>query len=96
MSDFFNHRHLKIRRSYIHRIKPGKEIPKHVDDNDQPYFLVCKRYQLFINIPNNVIIESVPKAKENTFFWFDHNKFHYYKNNSNEDLIFCVVDTTPR
>jgi len=79
-------------RVYLHRLHPGGIIPKHQDDNDQPYFSIIKRYQLFLNIPENIFIESEPLPLKNSILCFNHLKFHYYKNKSNEDLFFCVFD----
>jgi len=79
-------------RAYIHRLKSGNIIPRHRDYNDQPYFSIIKRYQLFLDIPENVIIESSPPTTKNSVFWFDHNVEHYYENAGTENLIFCVFD----
>ena len=95
LSDIYGNSKLKMGRVYIHRLRPGVSIRKHKDVNDQPYFSVCNRYQLFINIPENMTIESVPAPEENTFFWFNHHEWHHYKNNGTEPLIFCVIDVIP-
>jgi hypothetical protein len=79
-------------RAYIHRLKPGNIIGRHRDYNDQPYFSTIKRYQLFLDIPENVIIESSPMPTKNSVFWFNHNVEHYYENAGTENLIFCVFD----
>jgi hypothetical protein len=95
LSDIYKESKIKLGRVYIHRLRPGITIDRHKDVSDQPYFSVCNRYQFFINIPENITIESVPAPEENSFFWFNHHEWHYYKNNGTEPLIFWVIDVVP-
>jgi len=82
----------KFGRMYLHRLHPGGIIPRHRDNSDQPYFSIIKRYQLFLNIPESIVIESAPLPSKNSILCFNHNEFHYYENKSNENLFFCVFD----
>ena len=79
-------------RVYLHRLQPGQFIGRHYDYNDQPYFSYLTRFQLYSDIPEGNIIEMDPKVEENSFLHFNHNAWHEYQNNSNENLYFIVYD----
>ena len=82
----------KIGRCYVHRLLPGQLVYRHKDLIDSVYFQITKRFQLFLNIPNGVYIESNPYPSEDSIFLFNHKENHEYKNNSNETLAFVVFD----
>jgi hypothetical protein len=87
-----NFSNAKIGRCYIHRLLPGDIVHRHRDLIDGVYFQITKRFQLFLNIPNGMYIESDPYPKENSIFLFNHKENHEYKNNGNEQLAFIVFD----
>jgi hypothetical protein len=82
----------KIGRCYIHRLLPGDIVYRHRDLIDGIYFKITKRFQLFLNIPSGMYIESDPYPKENTIFLFNHKENHEYKNNGSDPLSFVVFD----
>jgi hypothetical protein len=86
-------------RCYWHTLPPGAEIDKHQDTADIPsYFdFVKARYQIYLDIPEEAIIiidDKIWGAKtlKNCILDFNMTLPHYYKNNSNRDFTFAVID----
>lgn len=80
-------------RAYIHRLKPSQQVSPHVDaPYDPEYFSNVTRYQIFLDIPENVEIESTPMPAPNSLILFRNDILHSYYNNSTVDLIFIVFD----
>lgn len=83
-------------RTYIHRLDPGKIVGRHRDGSnlyrDPMYFDVVKRYQIYLDIPEQCEIESGSVIAENSVVLFDHKSWHSYTNSSDNDLIFIVFD----
>ena len=86
-------------RCYWHTLPPGAEIDKHQDTADIPsYFdFVKTRYQIYLDIPEEAIIIIDDKiwdlkTLKNCILDFNMTLPHYYKNNSNRDFTFAVID----
>lgn len=83
-------------RTYIHTLGPGKIVGRHRDGSanyrDPAYFDVVKRYQIYLDIPEQCEIESASLIAENSLVLFDHKSWHSYTNNSDRDLVFIVFD----
>lgn len=92
----------KVARCYWHRLRPGERIDVHRDKDDEngSYFNKINRYQLFFEIPQDMVIVmdselwnfKESKKISNSLIFFNHADWHYYSNNSNKDVQFLVID----
>lgn len=83
-------------RTYIHTLGPGNIVGRHRDGStayrDPTYFDIVKRYQVYLDIPEQCEVESASLIAENSVVLFDHKSWHSYTNNSDRDLVFIVFD----
>lgn len=78
-------------RAAFFRLYPGDSVGRHIDDGN--YYLKRDRYHLSLS---GTYLYSVGDEERQilpgTFFWFDNKKYHWAKNNGNEDRLSFVFD----
>lgn len=84
-------------RSYWHWLKPGDSIDRHHDKNLGFSDKVLHRYQVYLDVPLGCEIwidegKFDSRTLGNCVLNFNMYYEHYYKNNSDQDLIFMVFD----
>jgi hypothetical protein len=82
----------KIGRTYIHKLKPGQQIFKH-KDTDEEYFYQIDRYQIILDLPETVYIKQKGSSvSEFSLIYFNHLIQHAYSNDSDKDWYLIVFD----
>jgi hypothetical protein len=86
-------------RCYWHLLSPGTKIDPHFDDTAY-HAKISNRYQIYLDIPKETKIVIDEKLQENSKLQnciLDFNMWltHAYENNSNQDLLFAVIDILP-
>lgn len=87
----------EIGRSYWHWLRPGDSIDKHNDRNLGFTDQVLHRYQVYTDIPDGSIISIDegrfdPITLKNCVLDFNMHYDHFYRNDTDSDLIFMVFD----
>lgn len=87
----------KLGRIYYHKLDPTEEIYPHTDSSVKFINKISDRFQIYFNIPNDVKIYLDGRHFSKDELEFSVVKFalknlHWYKNLSNDPLIFCVFD----
>lgn len=94
VADMLSLPHSHLRRVYWHRLNPGQRIDAHVDVG--PYFESIIRYQVYLDVlPDHKAHHGKDVYSEeltNALVEFDASKMHWYKNNSDQPMIFLVID----
>lgn len=83
---------------YCHVLHPGQKIYRHSDSKLPFINKLFKRYQIYLDIPegtkivldDNVVMDNA--ALKNSLLDFNLKKYHYYENNSDQNLYFFVFD----
>ena len=88
-----------LRRTYWHKLEPGRMIKLH-HDNANGYFRRMKRYHVYLDVPLDFIIVIDGELWNvyddnrltNTLVDFNLLDWHYYQNNTDEPVYLLVAD----